>query len=349
MQNNTLFGDILNSDRSAREKNLTALLILIGGLFLGSLLVDAVGLFTGTGFSGKAVREHNLLEAGGKTWVAYTDPMVTLQVVTEEACLDCSPNEALLWLRRIAPTIDAVRVEATSPEGENLIKKYELKTLPSFVFTKSIEKTAFFEQAGPLFSERNGQYVFDMNKIGLPVGKYLVAPQTSDEDIQLGKKDASVKMVVFSDFQCQFCKNFHAESKKVLAAYGEKVSLVFKHWPLPAHAQGETAAMASECANDQGKFMEYADLLFDKQAEWGKTKGNQKFKDYAWRVMGMNGRDFATCLDTKKHADKVAQDIREADELGLTSAPSSFVNTQLVVGAAPFADLKTVIEAELGE
>lgn len=332
---------------SSREKNLIATLIVAAGLFLGSLSVDMVQLYTGEGFSGHVIRDFNLLEAGGKTWVAYNEPRVPLHVITDETCADCNPDEALVWLRRIVPTIDAQRVEAKSFEGQKLITTYGLKTLPGFLFGKTIERADFFTEAAPLFREVNGQYVFDMNRLGLPVGKYLTAPEISDQDIFIGNREASVKLILFTDFECQYCKTFHAEYTKVLKEYGDRVALVVKHLPLPSHTQAETAAGAAQCANDQGKFLEYSNLLFERQSEWSKQRGSQLMKNYAYRVRGMNARDFARCLDTSKYVDKIASDIQIAQEFNIGATPAMFIGTDFVNGSAPFEDLKSIIDTIL--
>lgn len=347
MENLNLFNTEVLRSRTPKEKNLIATLILAAGLLAGSLSVDMVQLFTGSGFSSHVIRDHTVLETGGKTWVAYTEPRVPLQVITDETCADCNPDEALVWLRRIVPTIDAERVDASSFEGQKLITLYGLKTLPGFLFGKNIEKADFFTEAAPLFHEMNGQYVFDMNRLGLPVGKYLTSPEISDQDIFIGNREAPVKMILFTDFECQYCKTFHAEYTKVLKEYGDRVALVVKHLPLPSHTQAETAAGAAQCANDQGKFLEYSNLLFERQSEWSKQRGSQLMKSYAYRIRGMNARDFARCLDTSKYVDKIASDIQLAQAFNLSAAPAMFIGTEFVNGSAPFEDLKSILDAAL--
>ena len=106
-----------------RMQNLTSAVILFAGLFVGSLFVDIGQLISKEGFSPRAVRENNVLEAAGKTWVAYADPKVGVKVITDGSCEACAPDEALVWLRRILPTMEATPVEASSDEGRALIEK----------------------------------------------------------------------------------------------------------------------------------------------------------------------------------------------------------------------------------
>lgn len=329
-------------------KNLVALGILLTGLFIGSLFVDFAQLMTGSGFSQSVVEEYDLLQTGGKTWVAYKEPKVSVRVITDESCAQCDPREALVWLRRVMPTIEASSVESASPQGMQLIEQMHIVSLPAFIFSREVTSTDFYSQASSLFREEEGKYFFDMGKIGLSIGKYLTLPEVNDDDSMSGPRDARVTIIEFSDFQCAYCKTFQSDLNLVLKEYAGKVLFVYKHLPLSSHAQAENASLASLCANEQGKFQVYADYLFAKQDEWGKTAGTQKFKDYSWRT-GLNGRTFAKCLDTKKYQNKVQSDRAEANKFSLTGTPSTFINGVFLSGAVTKDVLKQVIDEELAK
>ncbi len=329
-------------------KNLFALALILAGLFVGSLFIDFVQLATGRGFSAGAVRQHDLLATGGKTWVAYNDPRVAVQVVTEKDCIACDPSEALTWLRRVMPTIEAMPIERDADLGALLIERFRVTTLPAFIFSGSVTDTDFYAQASSLFDGDGERYFFDMGKIGLPVGKYLKLPAIQDNDIAIGPKDARVRIIEFSDFQCPYCRTFHADMAKALKEYDGKVLFVYKHLPLSFHLQAENAALAASCAYEQGKFQSYADHLFARQDEWGKTVGTQRFKDYAWNL-GLNGRMFTQCLDTKKYQDKVDGDMAEAASFSISGTPGTFVNGTFLPGAVGYDALKQAIDAELAK
>ncbi|MEK9151073.1 MAG: thioredoxin domain-containing protein [Patescibacteria group bacterium] len=346
----TLFSETTEGTTIDRQtvKNLSALAIILAGLFIGSLFVDFVQLALGRGFSGSAVKQYDLLETGGKTWVAYHDPKVTVQVVTERDCAECDPSEALTWLRRVMPTLEASPIESDSDLGRILIERFGVTTLPAFIFSGSVADTDFYAQASSLFDAEGQRYFFDMGKIGLPVGKYLKLPEVSDADIAIGPKDAPVRIIEFSDFQCPYCKTFQADLNKVLKEYEGKILFVYKHLPLSFHLQAQNAALASMCAYEQGKFQAYADNLFARQDEWSRTVGTQAFKDYSWRF-GMNGRVFAACLDTKKYQGKVDADTAEAARFSISGTPGTFVNGTFLPGAVGFDALKQAIDTELAK
>ena len=333
---------------SDRTKNLLSAVILLSGLFVGSIFVDLGQLVSREGFSPRAVKESTILEAAGKTWVAYADPKVTVQVVTEESCTQCSPDEALVWLRRILPTMEATPVEAGADQGKVLVEKFGITTLPAFIFSKEVESTDFYGVAAEIFSEKEGRYLLDTGRLGLKPGKYLALPELKEDSLVIGSREAKVKVVEYSDFQCPYCKSFHVSVKQMLAEYGDQVAYVYKHLPLSFHPQAENAALASECANEQGKFAPYMDVLFDKQAAWGASQGTQSFKGYA-RQIGLKTADFNTCLDTKKYADKVAADAAEAAKFGVDGTPGVFVGDEFFAGAIQYAELKSVIDGQMAK
>ena len=258
----TLFSDIKDTTTdSQKTKNLFSLVILLAGLLAGSLFVDFVQLALGRGFSNNAVTKYNLLETEGKTWVAYTDPKVTVQVVTDKNCEACDPSEALVWLRRVIPTIEATPIESNSDLGKLLIERFQILSLPAFIFSKSVVNTDFYDQASSLFDAESERYFFNMSAIGLSAGKYITSPMIKDTDIVIGAKDAPVKIVEYSDFQCQYCRIFQFDMNKILTEYAGKVVFVYKHLPLStSHPQAENAALAASCANEQGKFQVYAEI-----------------------------------------------------------------------------------------
>lgn len=95
----------------------------------------------------------------------------------------------------------------------------------------------------------------------------------NENDSYIGKKDAPLVIIEFSDFQCYYCRNFTIDTfgllKKNYIDTG-KVLFYYKHFPLASiHSNAEKAAEAAECGREQGKFWEYYEVLFEKQSEWG--------------------------------------------------------------------------------
>lgn len=336
------------ANETQKVKNLSALVIVLAGLFVGSLFVDVAQLAMGTGFSGRAIKTHNVLETAGRTWVAFTDPKVSVEVITDKECAPCDPSEALVWLRRVLPTLEVTQTESSSEAGKKLIEQFSIPTLPAFIFSQSVARTDFYTQASSLFTSKDNRSLFDMNALGMPVGKYLNLPEVRDDSITTGSKDAKVKIIEFSDFQCPYCKAFHKILANVLKEYEGEVLFVYKHLPLPIHPQAENAALAAECANAQGKFTEYADYLFAKQDDWGRSRDTKRFKDYAW-YLRLDGKAFSACLDSRTYANKIEADTEEAARFSIGGTPGTFINETLLQGAVSEEELRAVIDKALAQ
>ena len=99
---------------------------------------------------------------------------------------------------------------------------------------------------------------------------------SADNDPVIGNSDAPITIIEFSDFQCPFCARFHTQTLPLLLEeYIEqgKVKLVFRDFPIQSiHPNALPASVAAECANEQGKFREMHDMLFEKQNEWNKLE-----------------------------------------------------------------------------
>lgn len=140
----------------------------------------------------------------------------------------------------------------------------------------------------------------------------------------LGKPDAPVVVVEFSDYQCPFCQRFVQTTLPALKAdYIEtgKVRYVFRDFPIASiHPQARKAAEAAHCAGDQGKYWEMHTRLFQNQ----RALGVVQLKGYA-REMGLNLASFEMCLDENKYVQKVDKNIADGGAAGISGTPSFFV------------------------
>ncbi len=110
------------------------------------------------------------------------------------------------------------------------------------------------------------------------------------------------------------------------------------------HPHAQKAAEATECADDQGKFFEYHDLVFANQ----NAIDVDSLKGYA-AELGLDTGTFDQCLDDGKHAAEVGKDLDDGRASGVTGTPAFIINGQLVSGAQPFTVFQQVIDAALAE
>ncbi|MEK7159000.1 MAG: DsbA family protein [Patescibacteria group bacterium] len=174
-----------------------------------------------------------------------------------------------------------------------------------------------------------------------------VQPTATVQNFEITKSDhvrgnfnAPITLVEYSDFECPFCEKIYPTFKKLLSDYPDQVRLVYKHFPLGFHPNAQKAAEASECADEQGKFWEYHDTLFDNQAN-GFSLTN--FKQWA-EDLKLNTKKFNNCLDSGKYTEKVQADETDGQSRGVNGTPATFVNGQLVSGAVPYESFKSIID-----
>ncbi len=168
---------------------------------------------------------------------------------------------------------------------------------------------------------------------------------SADDDPVLGDADAPVTIVEFSDFQCPFCKKANDEAlKEVKEKYVQtgKVKLVYRDFPLEFHPEAEPAALAAECADEQGKFWEYHDLLFANQA----SLSDANYKKWA-QELGLDTEQFNGCYKGLKYLDEMRADMSDGQKYGVSGTPAFFVNGKLLTGAQPYAAFEQEIEAAL--
>ena len=176
------------------------------------------------------------------------------------------------------------------------------------------------------------------------VGYYLAPPRALPvlkETPVLGPKDAPVVMVEYSDYECPYCQAAQADLDKVIAEFKGKLSFGYKDTPLPMHPHAQKAAEAAHCANEQGKFWAYHDMLFaTKQLEI------PQLKEHA-RKLNLDGDAFDKCLDSGAQADQVKATLSEGTTLGIEGTPSFLINGRFFGGSMSYDELHKIIEEEL--
>ncbi len=167
-------------------------------------------------------------------------------------------------------------------------------------------------------------------------------PKVLSTDPFVGKSNARVSIVVFTDFQCEFCKAEVDTLKSVLATYQDKVRLVFKDFPLPSHPYARRAAGIARCSQDQQKFWQMYDVLFAHQADLGTVTYETLAKEAQ-----VDGSALATCMEKGDGSARIDASIAEGRRLLITEVPTLYVNDLRYVGLITEADLRTAIQEHL--
>ncbi len=266
-------------------------------------------------------------------------------------------------------------------ENENVIDLQEKPTLdiqnkksaPTGMIVALIAVVAvaaFF--AGSYFSNLDTDVVTQsdledaISKLESKIGNTQQAPSqptqpvkiSLDNDPMRGDPNAPITIVEFSDFQCPFCARFHVQTLPLLLEEyidSGKVKLVYRDFPIQSiHPNALAAAVAAECANEQGEYWEYHDTLFEKQSGWSRLDSNaaiSTFSQYATDV-GLEQQQFDSCLGSGKYLEEVQGDLSDGRDYDITGTPGFFIgNGEIgfvkINGAQPYGSFATIIEEQL--
>ncbi|MEM4240381.1 MAG: DsbA family protein [Candidatus Woesearchaeota archaeon] len=179
---------------------------------------------------------------------------------------------------------------------------------------------------------------------GATGGKPVSGVSKAGADPVIGPDDAKVKMIVYSDFQCPYCSRVVPTVHQIAEAYGDKIQITFRNFPLSFHQFAQKAAEAGECANVQGKFWEMHDMMFSKQ----NALRIEDLKSYAGQL-GLDQAKFDACLDNGEMKAEVDRDFQDGTASGIQGTPGFIINGEHISGAQPLDKFKEVIDKKLAE
>ncbi len=157
-----------------------------------------------------------------------------------------------------------------------------------------------------------------------------------------GSADATVTIVEFSDFQCEYCGRAATTIEQLLLEYPDEVRLAFRHLPLSYHEHSRPAAIAAACAQEQDLFWEFHDLLFANQ----QALNEQDLLAYAEEV-GLDLVTWDSCRSSQPARDRVDEDLAESIRIGIGATPTFFINGEPLVGAQPVETFSSAVERAL--
>lgn len=174
-----------------------------------------------------------------------------------------------------------------------------------------------------------------------------VPPVAADDHVK-GAASSSVVLVEYLDFECPSCGAYYPIVKRLEAEYGDRVTFVTRHFPLPGHRNGLPAARAAEAAARQGKFWEMHNLLFARQDAWGGKAAAtpEVFEGYATEL-GLDLAQFRADVASAEVEARIERDIREGRQIGVSGTPTFFLNGTMIRPAS-YDAFTALIDAALG-
>jgi protein-disulfide isomerase len=165
-----------------------------------------------------------------------------------------------------------------------------------------------------------------------------------------GYVNAPVTLDEYGDYECPPCGKLAEPLKKLESDYGDKVRVIFHHFPLPVHAHAMEAACAAEAAASQGKFWEMHDLIYKEQTNWSSKAADARkmFLSFAG-MLGLDVDRFTRDMDSEAIKERVQGEHEKGASIGVKSTPSIFINNKYVLpgGEDPTKPLRQAIDEAL--
>ena len=243
-------------------------------------------------------------------------------------------------LERIA----ALRQDCTTV-GERLCAKIEQREDICTLLKEDL-KAVSPEQCSKLLAEYPEVEAAFMERLKSeePLDESIQAELVAGDVPAFGPEDAAVTIVLFSDFQCPYCAMAAETIEQIRANYGERVRVVFRHFPLPFHTDALPAAQAAHAAHAQGMFWAFHDQLFANQ----NALGAEALSGYA-KQLGLKMKAFEKARAAKATKDAVAADMALAQKVQVRGTPTMYLNGVLVRNPLDYDAVTQLIEAGLQE
>jgi protein-disulfide isomerase len=174
----------------------------------------------------------------------------------------------------------------------------------------------------------------------------------------IGNPTAPVTLIEFGDFQCEFCARFAKVTEPTInASYIQtgKANMVFKHFTIYGD-DSVTAAIASQCANEQGHFWRFYKMIYENQGPensgWASVENMKKF---ASQIPGLDKQKYDSCIDSQKYKSLVDNDMNLGVSLGMQGTPSFIIvksdgsKPETLLGAQPFPSFQSIIDKKSKE
>jgi len=244
------------------------------------------------------------------------------------------------------------------------MKKPNNKNLKKSIRTDNLSGRQLGKEINKGVSMKNPQSVFLIIIVALALvfGGYLLAPPTDTANKQaannpeetinadpqiinnsdaplIGKAEAKVKLIVFSDYECPYCKNAHEILNSLYDKYPDDVNIQVRNFIV--HPTSEILARAAEAANLQGKFKQMNDSIFAKG-----TEANEDAVVALAKEIGLNIDKFKSDLNSDKVKNRVSKDNEDAMNAGLSGTPSLFMDNESI---SNFNAIEQLVKEKLGK
>ncbi len=184
-----------------------------------------------------------------------------------------------------------------------------------------------------------------------------IPPAAQDSNITLadlsrieGSPGAPIWVIVVSDFQCPYCKQWHDATFPALQneyVKTGKVRVAYVNFPLNSHAHAWPSAEAAMCAGVQGRFWRMHDAIFDSQQQWSAGSASAPVFDSLARATGLNMQRWRSCVSSGVTKPLIQADFQRASAAGVRSTPTFLIGEEVLAGAHPIESFRRAIDSAL--
>ena len=207
------------------------------------------------------------------------------------------------------------------------------------VIVQEITRRATAERFQVFLTEMRDAYGV---KITLPRPEVPRIPVSVDDDPSIGPEDAPITIIQFAEFQCPYCGRAKQVIDQVMKKYEGKVRMVYRDFPLSFHDRAIPAAVAANCAGEQGKYWEMYDKLMSNQ----RALSEDDLTGHA-TALQLDMDKWNTCRKDPAQAAEVQKDFEDGTRAGVQGTPAFFINGIFLNGAVPLEQFTAIIDAEL--
>ncbi len=229
-------------------------------------------------------------------------------------------------------------LDINTDKGKEIINKLNLKTYPLFLFDKEFDETELYKELTGFFAEEDEYFILRLQPYG-----YLQLPEVGNGHVKgVLTDDAAVTIIEYSSFSCPYCAKMKDVFAQALEDYPDQIRFVYKHFERGGVDQ--FLAHMSECADEQGKFWEMHDYIFDNVSEIKNSDSESVMNIFATQV-GLDVQLFKNCMSETRYAQKIADHTQEGYSFAITGTPGIFVNDRFIGGAIDYESLKSIIDS----
>ena len=256
---------------------------------------------------------------------------LTLEEIIDRRLYDEAKRRAIAIDTKIAPNdIEFLR------DYENARRNHAQSTDP---IEKQIADAA--EEARQAVLRKR---VIEAARAVVKVERFLEAPRVhvaADGFPRLGKPDAPVQLVVFTDFECPYCAETEPVLHQLFDKYRDDLSIVMRDYPMANRIHAMPSAIAARCAFAQGKYWPYHDLLFANRT----ALTEENFRAFAGQV-GLDVDAFARCEANPATRVAIEREVEQGRAYGVDATPTLFLNGRLLSGTQTVERLSRLVEEE---